>query len=386
MNDLQIALIGAGAAVVVGVWGYNKWQERRHKALAEKVFRGSQADVLLGDEKEALADVDSVAPVAPAVPAARVGHDEPRERAEPVLAEIPPAETTVEPAAEAAGEPPATPPPLPEELADDVADCVIRIDFVEALPAPALWTAQSRWADKVGKPLSWIGFDDANGIWRRLSAHDARRYRTVHAALQLADRGGAVTDAGLSAFLDGVRDLAGQCVGVAELPKRDEVLMHARGLDEFCAGVDLQLGVNIVATGEPFVGTKLRGVAEAVDLKLAGDGFFHATDEAGRTRFTMSNIGAELFDADSLKSLAVQGITLSLDVPRVADGPAAFDALLLAARQLTEGLGGRLVDGQGHPLSDDMIATIRAKIDELQQTMAQHQIVAGGPRALRLFS
>ena len=183
-----------------------------------------------------------------------------------------------------------------------------------------------------------------------------------------------------------MRELSAQCVAVGDLPRHDDELMRARALDQFCASVDLQLGVNVVATAEPFAGTKLRGLAEALGLKLAADGSYHATDDQGQTRFTLSNIGADLFEAEAMKSLTTRGVTLSLDVPRVADGPAVFDALLLAARQLTEGLGGRLVDGQGHPLSDDMIAAIRAKVDELQQTMAQHQIAAGSPRALRLFS
>jgi hypothetical protein len=33
-----------------------------------------------------------------------------------------------------------------------------------------------------------------------------------------------------------------------------------------------------------------------------------------------------------------------------------------------------------------MITSIRAKVGELQQRMAHHQIVAGSVRALRLFS
>ena len=61
-----------------------------------------------------------------------------------------------------------------------------------------------------------------------------------------------------------------QCAGVVDLPRHDDVLMHARGLDEFCAGVDLQLGVNIVSTpAAPFAGTKLRGLAEAAGLAAA---------------------------------------------------------------------------------------------------------------------
>ena len=35
MNDLQLGLIGLGAAAVVGVVGYNKWQEMRQRKLAE---------------------------------------------------------------------------------------------------------------------------------------------------------------------------------------------------------------------------------------------------------------------------------------------------------------------------------------------------------------
>ena len=127
-------------------------------------------------------------------------------------------------------------------------------------------------------------------------------------------------------------------------------------------------------------------MTEAAGLCLLEDGSFHALDDARMTRFTLSNIGAELFVADAMKSLAAQGVTLSLDVPRVADGPAVFDPMMAVARQLTGALGGTLVDAHGSPLTPEMIASIRAKVGELQQRMAHHQIVAGRVRALRLFS
>ncbi|HZV55244.1 MAG TPA: cell division protein ZipA C-terminal FtsZ-binding domain-containing protein [Rhodocyclaceae bacterium] len=376
MNDLQIALLAAGSAVVAGVWGYNKWQERQHRKLAEKIFRGGQPDVLLGGESGG--NAGAAAPTAEA--AGRDsdeshGRIEPAVREEPVMAEVP-AQQEVDGL-----------PPLPEEYADEVADCVIRVDLVEPLPASGLWAVQSGWAGHVGKTMSWLGFDEALGAWRLLSAHDAECYTVVCAALQLADRRGAATDSDLSAFFDGVRDLAKQCSGVAEMPKRDDVLMNARGLDEFCASVDLQLGVNIVAEPDtPFAGARLRDLAEAAGLKLLEDGCFHAIDNAGMTRFTLGNIGTERFEARSMTSLATHGVTLALDVPRVADGPAVFDAMRLVAEQLTQGLNGRLVDGHGNPLTVEMIASIRAKVAELQRTMAQHQIVAGSVRALRLFS
>jgi hypothetical protein len=371
MNDLQVALIAGGAAAVAGVWGYNKWQERQHRKLAAKIFKGGQPDVLLGGE------------TAQAQAVAEEARSEPAERQEPGIASFEP------PAAEAPTAPEETSvdlPPLPQEYADEIADCVVRMDFTESLPAPGLWATQARWAGHVDKPLSWLGFDEPGGTWRHLTAHDAGRYMIVCAALQLADRRGAATDSELSAFLDGLRELVVQCSGVAELPKLDDVLMNARALDDFCAGVDLQLGVNIVASGDPFPGARLRDLVEAAGLKLFDDGCFHALDEHGRTRFTLCNIGAELFVSESMKSLATQGVTLSLDVPRVAGGPAVFDAMIGVAEHMTHALGGALVDAHGNALTAEMIADIRKKVGELQWRMAQHQIDAGSVRALRLFS
>ena len=49
MTELQMGLIGLGATAVVGVLAYNKWQEYRHRKLAEAVLRPQHDDVLLGD-------------------------------------------------------------------------------------------------------------------------------------------------------------------------------------------------------------------------------------------------------------------------------------------------------------------------------------------------
>jgi hypothetical protein len=365
MNELQIAMIGAGAAAVAAVWGYNKWQEGQQRKLAEKAFRGAQPDALM-EGKDAVS-----APVQDAQDGAAA------DRREPVL-----------PGNDADQEQPAAEglPALPEQYADEIADCVVRIDFVEPVPAPGLWAAQSRWSGQIAKPVSWLGFDADANAWKLLNAHDAGRYRIVCAALQLANREGAVSDAELSLFLDGVWELAGQCSGVTGIPKRDDVLLTARNLDEFCAGVDLQLGVKIVGANEPMTGPRLKQLAEAAGLTLLDDGTFHYVDVNGLTRFTLANIGTELFDPATIDSLATHGVTLSMDVPRVPDGATAFDALMSVARPLTEALGGYLVDGQGNPLTAEMIASIRGKIVQMQALMARQQIVAGSVRALRLFS
>ncbi|MBU0753310.1 MAG: ZipA [Gammaproteobacteria bacterium] len=376
ISDLQLALIGAGVVGVGGIWAYNKWQERKHRQSAERIVDGGgQADVLLG----ASGAEDEVEPTLAVGAAAEFDERiEPAERLEPAAISEPVAEQPAAVSETRADEP-------DSPWADPIVDGIVRIEFAEAVPAPALWAAQAEWAGQVSKPLYWLGHSGMQ--WRTLTAHDASHYAVVMAALQLVDRRGALSETELADFLDGVRSLATQLGGAAVVPDAGEMLAHARALDEFCAQVDVQLSINIVDPGGmAFAGTKLRGLAEAAGMQLDDDGSYHARDEAGDTLYTLGNLGVELFDAESLRSLATHGISLTLDVPNVAPGARGFDRMVAAARQFAQGLGGVLVDAQRNPLTDAMIAGIRGKIEEIQKQMAGRQIVAGAARARRLFS
>jgi FtsZ-interacting cell division protein ZipA len=64
----------------------------------------------------------------------------------------------------------------------------------------------------------------------------------------------------------------------------------------------------------------------------------------------------------------------------------AFDRMLATAQQVTLALGGVLVDAQRAPLSDAMIAAIRAKTGRTATRMSDGDIAPAASRALRLFS
>lgn len=390
ISELQIALIAAGAVGVALVWAYNVWQDRQHRKTAERIFNGDPGDALLGvgDAPPAPADGERQEPRigVEAVAAPTAGDDsEGGEHDATAAAEEAPA-SAAEPAPASPIET-ASPPALPAEWADAVADCVLQLVAAEPVPAPAVWAMQDAWAPELGKPVRWLVRNAEGDAWRLVDAHDSGRYRDWAVALQLVDRRGAVSDGDLSRFFDGVQQIAQQTAATLDLPARGETLLRAGKLDEFCAAVDIQFVLHVVeATGGVFAGTKLRGVAEAAGLALETDGVFRARDEAGGELFSVANFGTERLDADSLRSLATHGLTLSLDVPRASDGVVAFDRMLATARQLTTALGGVLVDAQRAPLSDAMISAIRAKTAELQQRMNDGGIVPGSLRALRLFS
>ncbi|MCM2289727.1 MAG: cell division protein ZipA C-terminal FtsZ-binding domain-containing protein [Sulfuritalea sp.] len=388
ISELQIALIGAGAIGVAIVWGYNVWQDRQHRKTADRIFNGDQDDALLGTEANVAAAPDDDEWREPRFADAAVpldaAHDTDTSAAiadEAISAAIPAADAAM-PAPDAVSVA-----ALPAEWADDVADCVIYLTATEPVPAPALWAMQNVWCGELEKALHWLVRNEADGSWRRSDANDSGRYREWVAALQLVDRRGPVSDGELGRFYDGVQQIAQQTGAVLEMPTRGDTVMRAGALDEFCAAVDIQFVLHVVeAAGGAFAGTKLRGVAEAAGLALEADGVFRARDAVGGEVFSVANLGSEKLDAETIKSLATHGLTLSLDVPRVGDGVQAFDRMLTTARQLAGALGGVLVDAQRAPLADAMIAAIRAKTAELQQRMHDAGIVPGSTRALRLFS
>lgn len=393
ISELQVALLGTGAVAVAAVWGYNAWQERKHKKLAAQIFKGAtQADDPLATESPAAA----IEPIDAETQDAQL---EPGERIEPsfgsgevefVADEIPAPQPVTPSVAEVAAEPvPAAPlshsiPPLPLEYLDPAADCIVRFIAAEPVSAEAIATLQGSFAAELGKPLVWYGWD--NYAWQRLDGFSGSALHWV-AALQLVDRRGALAAPEFARFRNGLAQVAAQIGADVDLPNDDEVLEQAAQLDQFCAGVDIQLSIHLVeAGGGAFSGTKLRGVAEAAGLVLAEDGVFHYRDADGCEMFTVANIGGEPLNAETIRAQAVVGLSFTLDVPRTARGVQSFDRMLAVAQQLARGLGGVLVDAQRQPLAETMIKTIRAKIGELQKRMEDAGLPPGAALALRLFA
>ncbi|MCB1917425.1 MAG: cell division protein ZipA C-terminal FtsZ-binding domain-containing protein [Rhodocyclaceae bacterium] len=361
VSELQWALIAAGGAAVVAVVAYNKWQESRHRKRAEQAFGGEQPDVLLepGLHEPQLGDGG-------ANPAG--GGDE-------------------APARPVREQPTGRGSPSSPMDASELADCVVRIEAIEALSASRLWTACAESMGDVGKPLRWYGFEDASNLWVEIDKDSSGAYHWFAAALQLVDRRGPVGETELVRFFHGLQRVADQFLAVpAELPPRNEVLAKAQELDHFCASVDVQIGLNVVAREAPFVGTKIRALAESQGWVLAEDGAFHAVDGEGRELFSVSNLDGAAFSSEEMRSLQTRGITLLLDVPRIANGVQAFAQMLVSARQLAETLGGTVVDDNNSPFGDQEAHVIRGQIDHFQGRMNSRGLEPGGEVARRLFA
>jgi len=357
-SELQIALIGAGIAAVVLIVGYNKWQERKHRRDAERAFRSEHRDVLL----EPRAEGESAERKEPGIGAA----EEQARR----FSETPVKRTT---------------PELPR-LLDARADCVIRLEAIEALDVAKVWAIQSEQLAGLSKPVRWFGFNDADNVWLPLGPDSSGACHWFCAALQLVNRQGSIGETDFMRFTGGVQRVADAVMALPPgLPLRAETLHAATKLDRFCADVDVQIGVNVVAREGQFEGRDIQRLAERHGLHLGGDGCFHAVSDDEHL-FTLGNLESGLFAPESLKGLVTRGLTLVIDVPRVGRGGAAFDRLMQTAAELARELGGEVVDDNRAPFGAEAAAMIRSQIEQFQARMAEHGIPAGGSLAQRLFS
>lgn len=286
MTELQMGLIGLGATAVVGVFAYNKWQEHRHRKLAEAVLKPQHDDVLLGDGPKAA--------VKPA--AAERSEPEMRDemlsesvgRVEPMLADVdqdspdddfPPAFLEDEPAPAALPVAPviakrAPPPPtvqeeethheahqeahheimpgaLPAELLDPRLEFIVSMDLVEPVSALQILHSQREVLQRLGKPVHWVGFNERTREWERLLSDSNWPLRRLRVGLQLVNRMGPVASGDVALFLGAMQALADELMAVLDMPS-SRVQDQAEELDRFCAAVDLEIGVNLVSRGSAF--------------------------------------------------------------------------------------------------------------------------------------
>jgi hypothetical protein len=356
MSDLQLSLLAIGAVVVGVVYCYNWLQERGLRRRMQQAFGAAHDDVLLrGGVESALGDGRLEPQLVPQEPAAG--------RREPVA----------DPGAASPG-------------FDAVLDYVAEIDSDGPISDALIGELIGRVA-ACGKPVHVTGLDARNGAWEEVARGKGGRYRTLRVSLQLVNRTGAVNSAQLATFCDAVRGCAGKIPATAACPDAQAALKSARDLDALCSEVDVAVGVNIVASdGATFQGSRIRAAAEAAGFKLEPDGVFHFRNDLRQTLFTLDNHEPAPFLPESIKGLTTHGVTLLLDVPRVADGAAVLDRMLEVAGHLAATLGGTLVDDNRAAFSEAGIARIKDQVASLHAKMDLHGIPAGGARALRVFS
>ncbi|GAB2879338.1 hypothetical protein GCM10027046_04090 [Uliginosibacterium flavum] len=377
-NELQYSLIGLSVLAILGLVVYNLWQERKARKHAEQAFRSTHHDVLLEGDAE------------PVVPPAPGGRMEPGLRAEPAAT---PAQSARSATVASLPTQPARSTQRTQRQQEPVLgfeaqaiDCAVSIEAPAGVSASALFLAGQEVLAGITRRLQWYGWSDLDAQWFLIDARTPGAINRACVTLQLVDRRGAISEVELDRFYQQLQRVCEQFLAVPRLPARNDVLNHAAEIDSFCAEVDVQIALSVVAQKTSFSGTKLRALAESAGLVIGTDGAYHARDEGGNTLFTLANQEAVPFSIEQLRHLQTHGLSWVLDVPRVANPAAAFDRMVALAHHFAESMGGVVVDDNRAPLSDRAIGLIRSQIGQFELQMDRQSMPAGGEIALRLFA
>ncbi|MEJ2793715.1 cell division protein ZipA C-terminal FtsZ-binding domain-containing protein [Iodobacter sp. LRB] len=398
MTDLQLGSLIVGGVIVATVYAFNWWQEYRYRKQASKAFARNESDALLDVPKNMVRSGEA-ARMEPSLERAEPMAD----RFEPQFAE--PAfeedDLPVQPAPAAYAEPRVAPPApapapapvtiLPEvpvqpaatvgddhdaltsSLLDPALDFVAEIHAIEPIAALELPVFRG------SKRVQVMGLLQ-DRRWEACVPGSRSRYKELKVGLQLADRQGALSSEQLNAFCMSVQQFADEHEAVVTFPQRSAKLNAAANLDEFCAGVDVLIGLNVMAASRPFPMERVRLLAENAGLVRSPEGAFHYRSDSGKTLFTLSN-----HDHSPLGNTS-NGLTLLFDVPRVAGGVSVFDYFAEFAQHLSVALSGELVDDNGKPLTEASLDNIRKQLGVLYAKMDDRGIAPGSVAALRLFA
>jgi hypothetical protein len=378
VSPLQLGLIVAGIALVLGVMLYNWWVERRVRARIEATFRAPVASAT-ADAGERL-EPTLRAPTEPpsgAVPAFRPPAAESPEPGDEVAQAIDTdAFTPPSPMVESEGASGRAP--------DPEIECIVTLQPARPVGVGAFAAGLHA---RLGKRLRWFGRTAPDGPWQLLAADTRGEFIELAACLLLADRNGAASRAQLDTFMRVMSELAPHLPAAMTVRDAAAEADRAETLDRLCADVDVQVGLTVLVKDDGSVaGTRVRGVAEAAGFRLAAGGRFDwVQEDTGALLYTLTNLRNEPFTAESLRVTATNGVVLVLDVPRAADPPRTFDQMKMTAKRLAHNLGGQVVDDNQRELDDAALAAIRTQVDDAADALRAVGIEPGSPRALALF-
>lgn len=401
MDELTLGLIGTGAVVVVGVMGYNAWQSAKVRRRLPRPMPPEASDAQMRP-----GNTDDERPFIDPRGAARRGQpgaDElPPQRREPSFGAPAPLDMPADLQAEA-GAPDAYPdfgaddvqPEVvtpaattvsgaPPAIVDHRIDCIVPLRLAGTLAAEKILPFSQRLRRAGTKPVFVEGRPEGGTGWENIQP--GGRYEELRAAVQLANRGGALNEVEFSEFVTGVQTFADALDAAPEFPDMMETVGMARELDAFAAQCDAQLSLNIMSDGAPWSSNYVQSVASQDGLLLSRDGTRFVKLDARQNPVFMLQFGDTNFLRDDLTYKGGQMITLLLDVPVADEDIMPFRLMCDYAGSLSQRIGARVVDDQSRPLPEPALAAIEKQLLALYAKLEQAGIPAGSAAARRLFN
>lgn len=236
------------------------------------------------------------------------------------------------------------------------------------------------------KPMLVEGLNAESGQWEPPQA--GARYGELQAAVQLANRSGALNEIEYSEFAQKLQTFAEGVGAMADFPDMLQVVARARELDALAGPLDAQLAVRLVARTVAWSVGYVQQCASRHGLvpgAVAGRLVLPAQDE-GAPPVLVLEFDAQAALADDPQAAALREVILSLDVPQTAAELEPFPSWLRTAQALAEDMDAALLDDAGRPITLPAFDAIGKDLTTLYQTLESHDLAAGSAAARRLFA
>ncbi len=363
MKDLYLALGILAAVLLLVVYVYSKWQERRTLRRIDESVRGTVGDVLL--EPKTGADRPGAS--------ARTGN-----RIEPTMGQLPDAPetggTTTGGATTGGATTGGTPLKPSSWVEDPLLDCGLELHCAHAVDGVAVIDAAAPLARlALSLPVHLVALDGRTQQW--VEPDRFGFYTELLAAVQLADRSRKLDEIEVSRFISAVQQLALTLDADFDPPDAPRILALAGELDRLCARFDVRIGLTLVPNAEPWKPAQVEDSVRHIGLTSVAPQLWQKSTADHRTLFTVS-----------APSMPIESLQFELDVPRVAPTEHPLRRMYETAAQLAIELNARIVDDNGRPVQSASIDAIGNQLDSLYNDMTTAGIEPGSTRARRLYN
>ncbi|MDO4705830.1 MAG: cell division protein FtsZ [Comamonadaceae bacterium] len=346
---------GPGAAKPTGLFG----QGRRVKAKATQAGQGSATGLRS----------------APMPTAARPG----QAQALAVQAGLEPAAHSPSPATPAPAEP-------PSQEFDSLVFSVAPLALDKPVSGEAALAALPP-THRIGKKQFLVqGLNIRTRQWE--APHAGSRYSEFQAAIQLANRQGALNELEFSEFVLKTQDFADAIGAEPDFPDMLHEVARGREVDGFAAANDAVLNLMLVAQRATWSPGYINQCAARHGFKpsLTPGRLVLPAAQPHMPPVLALSYDSQAAMADDLDHTPINEILFTLDVPNVERAENAFERLRHILGELAETMEGNITDPDGRKLPAMAIESIGADLNQLYEALEARGFPAGSPAALKLFS
>lgn len=398
MTTLHWALLAIAGVLLLALWIYGRWQERRVLAKLDSALREGVGDALVAPRPSAPPPSRRIEPrldggLAPAADRAALG-------AGPAIADalssadVSPAAAASDSSAEAdralladgsgaADErDDADAYALPDGWVEDpLLDFVLELRCAHAVDGVAALEARAQ-IDRLQLPLPvHVAVWDARA--QQWTAPERFGFYTeLLVAVQMAHRNGVLGDIDAARFVSAVQQVALELDADLDVPDVPRLVEQAQALDALAARFDVQVTLTLLPDAE-----KAEGKAAApwsADAVQAAAGPLGFTAVAGG-RWELRDDSGALVLVLAASPLPAERLAVTIDVPMVPPEGAPLARQFSIADQLAAQLGARVVDDNGNAVHKAAHFGIAAQLAGLYEQMQAAGVPAGGLRAARLY-